>query len=52
METKMELARIFHGKKYMWDGKTYSNRKEFEETSQQYRNDRFEVATLVENGQY
>jgi hypothetical protein len=48
----MELARIFHGKKYMWDGKTYSDLKEAEEIALKYRNDHFEVETITEGGQY
>jgi hypothetical protein len=46
----MELARTFGGKKFMWDGKIYSNRIEAEETMQKYRNDGFEVELAEEGG--
>jgi len=52
MEARMELARIFQGKKYMWDGKAYSDRKEAEETARKYQSERFEVETITEDGQY
>ncbi len=48
----MDMARILQGKKYMWDGATYAGRAEAEAVAQKYRNDRFEVATIVENGQH
>jgi hypothetical protein len=48
----MELARLLNGKKYMWDGAVYADRKNAEEVAQKYRNDKFEVATIVEKGEH
>ena len=48
----MELARIFQGKKYMWDGKAYADRKEAEVIARKYQSDRFEAETITEDGQY
>lgn len=47
----MELARTFSGKKFMWDGKTYQNRKEAEEVGQKYKDDGFEVELVEEEAQ-
>lgn len=46
----MELARIFGGKKFMWDGKVYADKREAEEVGQQYRGDGFEVELVEEEG--
>jgi hypothetical protein len=48
----MELARIFNGKKFMWDGKVYTNEKESREISQKYKDDGFEVELVEEDNQY
>ena len=48
----MELARIFNGKKFMWDGKVYTTEKEGEEIAQKYKDDGFEVEQIEEGGQY
>ena len=48
----MELARIFNGKKFMWDGKAYADEKEVKETSQKYQGDGFEVEMIEEGGEY
>ena len=48
----MELARIFNGKKFMWDGKVYTNEKERNEIAQKYKDDGFEVETVEEENQY
>jgi len=47
----MELARTFGGKKFMWDGRVYEDRREAEEVSQKYRDDGFEVELVEEEGQ-
>ena len=39
----MELSRVFNGKKFMWDGKTYTDEKETKEISQNYQQNSFEV---------
>ncbi len=48
----MELARIFNGKKFMWDGKVYTDEKERREISQKYKDDGFEVEIVEEENQY
>ncbi len=48
----MELARIFNGKKFMWDGKVYADEKERREVSQKYKDDGFEVEPVEEGDQY
>ncbi|MDI6815287.1 MAG: hypothetical protein QMC90_04325 [Dehalococcoidales bacterium] len=48
----MELARIFSGKKFMWDGKVYNDGREAGEVAQKYRSDGFEVKAVEEGGQW
>jgi len=48
----MELARVFNGKKFMWDGRAYTDEKERREIAQKYKDDGFEVETVDEGGQY
>ena len=48
----MELARIFNEKKFMWDGKAYTDEKERREVSQKYKDDGFEVELVEEENQY
>ena len=48
----MELARIFNGKKFMWDGKAYADEKERREIGQKYQDGGFEVELVEEEGQY
>ena len=48
----MELARIFNGKKFMWDGRVYTDEKERRETGQKYKDDGFEVELVEEGNQY
>ncbi len=48
----MELARIFNGKKFMWDGKVYTDEKERREISQKNKDDGFEVELIDEENQY
>ncbi len=48
----MELARIFNGKKFMWDGRVYTSEKESREISQKYQDDGFEVELVEEGNQY
>ncbi len=48
----MELARVFNGKKFMWDGKVYTDEKERREISQKYKDDGFEVELVEEGNQY
>ena len=48
----MELARIFNGEKFMWDGKVYADEKERGEIGQKYKDDGFEVELVEEDNQY
>jgi len=48
----MELARTFGGKKFMWDGRIYSNRNEADAVGQQYQNNGFDVELVEEGGLY
>lgn len=48
----MELAKIFNGKKFMWDGNDYSDKKSASETANEYRNDGFETELLEEENKY
>ena len=48
----MELARVFDGKKFMWDGKAYTSEKEAQEIGEKYRDDGFEIELVEEENQY
>ena len=48
----MDLARVFDGKKFMWDGKVYSNENERREALQKYKDDGFEIETAAADNQY
>jgi hypothetical protein len=48
----MDLAKIIKGKKYMWDGNTYSDEKSAEETAKKYKTDGFETEVLEEEKNY
>ena len=48
----MDLARVFDGKKFMWDGKIYTNEEERREIAQKYRDDGFKVELVEEGGEY
>jgi hypothetical protein len=48
----MELARLFDGRKYMWDGKTYNDQSESQSQEQHYRELGFEVQSLAADGKH
>lgn len=48
----MELARVFNDKKFMWDGRTYTDEKEVSEIAQKYKTDGFEVEMVKEGNQH
>jgi len=48
----MELARVIDGKKFMWDGRVYTNEKERGEIAQKYNDNGFEVEMVEEDNQY
>ena len=45
-----EKVHFFDGKKFMWDLKEYSTKKEAEEAKKQYSENGFEVQSCSENG--
>lgn len=48
----MELAKIFNGRKFMWDGESYSDEKSAQEVAQKYKNDGFEIESLNKEGKF
>jgi hypothetical protein len=48
----MDLARVFDGKKFMWDGRSYENEREMNRVKQEYLNQGFEVESSEEEGKY
>jgi hypothetical protein len=46
----MQPAKLFDGKKFMWDGREYADRPAAESTAQSYRKDGFEAHMLEEGG--
>jgi hypothetical protein len=48
----MEFARLFDGKKFMWDGKIYGDQSECQGQEQHYHSLGFEVRSLVEADGY
>ena len=48
----MELARLFDGRKFMWDGKVYESDTDSQGQEQHYRSLGFEVRSLAEAGKY
>lgn len=48
----MENIRFFDGKKYMWDGKTYSTENEALKVKEEYEKDNFETNIVSEENNY
>ena len=48
----VENFKIIEGKKFMWDGKTYENSKQAEETKAKYEKDGFETELLEDEGKF
>jgi hypothetical protein len=48
----MQLARIINGKKFMWDGKDYPDKKSALDTAQKYKKDGFETEVFEEEKKY
>jgi len=48
----MQLSKIINGKKYMWYGATYSDKKNTLDIEQKYKNDGFETEILEEDKNY
>lgn len=45
----MDLSKIIEGKKFMWDGTAYPDKKSAEEVEKKYKNDGFETNMLEED---
>ncbi len=48
----MELARLFDGRKFMWDGRDYDEETESRNQEEHYRSLGFEVRSLSEGGKH
>ena len=48
----MDLARVFNGKKYMWDGRIYETKQDMKKTAEEYKKENFEVEEIEEEGKY
>ena len=48
----MELSRRFDGKKFMWDGQVYPDRKQAEAAAEKYQADSFQTQLITEENQY
>ena len=46
----MDLARVFNGKKYMWDGRIYETKQDMKRTAEEYAKEDFEVEEVEEEG--
>ena len=44
-------SRLFDGKKYMWDGQEYDDKKKAQEVEKEYRDKGFNVQSCSEGGQ-
>ena len=48
-----EIAKVFDGKKYMWDGEEYDDESSAKEKAENYRGDNFEVQVVAsEEGKF
>ena len=48
----MDLARVFNGKKYMWDGRIYETKQDMKKTAEEYAKENFEVEEVEEEGKF
>ncbi len=48
----MQLSRRFDGKKFMWDGQAYADKKQAEQVAGAYRADNFQAQLVNEDNQY
>ncbi len=48
----MDLARVFDGKKFMWDGRSYDDEQEMNRVKREYLSQGFEVESVEEEGKY
>ena len=49
---KPNISLVHDGKKFMWDGRPYASSEEGLQAGEAYRNDRFEIFTTEEEGQF
>lgn len=48
----MDIAKYFDGKKFMWDGKTYSTEDEALKVKEEYEKDNFKTRMVSEENNY
>ena len=49
----VEIAKVFDGKKYMWDGEEYEDESSAKEKAEKYKEDHFEVQVIAgEEGKF
>ena len=48
----MDSVKILEGKKFMWDGKTYTTEAEALKIKEEYEKDNFETRLISEEGNY
>ena len=48
----MDNAKIFDGKKFMWDGKTHENEHDVQKMKTEYEADNFETQIIQEEEKY
>ena len=48
----MDLARVFNGKKYMWDGRAYETKQDMKKTAEEYIKENFEVEEVEEEDKH
>ena len=46
------ISVVREGKKFMWDGQIYGTKDEASTVGDSYRNDKFEIQLLEENGSF
>lgn len=47
-----QIARLFEGRKFMWDGKLYESQAQAEETARAYSADTFDARVLEDEGRH
>ena len=52
MVKKMDIAKIIDGKKFMWDGETYPDKKTAQEVITNYEKEKFETRLIKEGDEY
>jgi hypothetical protein len=47
-----DVAKLFDGKKFMWDSKEYGSESEAKETAEEYKKEKFETQVVEEEGKW